>query len=246
MGFSDYIIYVDESGDANLNNPNVAYPMFILSFCIFNKANYLRDISPAIQKFKFDYFGHDAIILHESDIRKQNKPFVFLKSKNKRDVFMNDLNQMITNSQMTIISAAINKVKLNSKYKHPADPYHLALKFCVERLQIFLNDNNQNAQTTHLVFEKRGKEEDRNLELEFRRIKDGANFTSNKFPILDIIFADKKINSAGLQLADLTARPIGIKLIKPEQRNRAYDIIKQKFYRNSNGEYIGCGLKIFP
>lgn len=50
------------------------------------------------------------------------------------------------------------------------------------------------------------------------------------------LIADKKSNSCGLQLADLTARPIGLKYLRPEQKNRAYDIIESKIFRN----------KIFP
>lgn len=42
-------------------------------------------------------------------------------------------------------------------------------------------------------------------------------------------FASKNHNSTGLQLADLIARPIGMKTLKPEQSNRAYEIIKEKF-----------------
>jgi hypothetical protein len=41
-------------------------------------------------------------------------------------------------------------------------------------------------------------------------------------------FVKKESNSLGLQLADLIARPIGIKTLQPEQSNRAFDIIAQK------------------
>nr|WP_206517617.1 DUF3800 domain-containing protein [Sphingobium algorifonticola] len=61
-----------------------------------------------------------------------------------------------------------------------------------------------------------------------------------------MIFTDKKANSGGLQLADLIARPIGIKRLRPEQVNRAYDIITTKFHRSANGRFDGIGLKCFP
>ena len=41
-------------------------------------------------------------------------------------------------------------------------------------------------------------------------------------------FAKKSVNSTGLQLADLTARPIAIKTMRPTQANRAYDVIITK------------------
>jgi hypothetical protein len=42
------------------------------------------------------------------------------------------------------------------------------------------------------------------------------------------IIKSKQANSGGLQLADLIARPIGRKVIKPDQENRAYEIIESK------------------
>ena len=54
--------------------------------------------------------------------------------------------------------------------------------------------------------------------------------------------------SSGLQLADLVARPIGLNLLKPEQPNRAFNILKKKFFcsggRNCLGEGWRCFLKV--
>ena len=82
-----------------------------------------------------------------------------------------------------------------------------------------------------------GGKEDRELELEFRRIATGANPLS-RGPIegLEILFADKKANSVGLQIADLIARPIGLKTLRPDQENRAYDTLLPKVW----------GRKVFP
>ncbi len=98
---------------------------------------------------------------------------------------------------------------------------------------------------THVVFERRGRVEDNVLELEFRRVIAGANFHRRALPF-EIVLADKRCNSAGLQLADLIARPVGRHVIDSEQPNRAYDIIRTKFYRSPNGTISGYGLKIFP
>lgn len=244
--YGDYIIYVDESGDANLDNPNPSYPLFVLAFCIFQKRAYSASVSPSIQNLKFKHFGHDAVVLHEREIRQQSQPFVFLKSLPKRDIFMNDLNELIRSSEMIVIAASINKIALKERYKYPENPYHLALKFCMERVAKFLANRGQSDLTTHIIFEKRGRDEDNELELEFLRIKDGANFASAKMDGMKIVFADKKANSGGLQLADLIARPIGIKHLRPDQPNRAFDIIEKKFDRTAGGNFEGFGLKKFP
>ena len=65
-------------------------------------------------------------------------------------------------------------------------------------------------------------------------------------PGFELVFASKWINSAGLQLADLTARPIALSCLRPDQPNRAFDIIEPKIRRDPDGKTDGWGLKNFP
>ncbi|KTD71854.1 hypothetical protein Lste_0139 [Legionella steelei] len=244
-GFSDYIIYVDESGDHSLESIDPNYPVFVLAFCIFNKRDYAHTVSSAIKKFKFNYFGHDMVLLHEHDIRKAKKEFVILVNEETRHTFMDDLNELINDAPFTVISMVIEKKSLKNKYADPANPYHLALGFGLERIYTFLKEKQQGQLRTHIIFECRGKKEDNDLELEFRRVCDGSNYWGVRLPF-DMILADKKTNSCGLQLADLIARPIGRYTLDPKQENRAYHLIEKKFYRNGNGKKEGWGLKRFP
>jgi hypothetical protein len=73
--------------------------------------------------------------------------------------------------------------------------------------------------------------EDSALELEFLRIVGGHNRFGRPLAGFRIRLVDKKANSSGLQIADLTARPIGIKTIRPQQSNRAFEIIEKKLLR---------------
>lgn len=240
--FSDYIVYVDESGDHAMENVNKDYPIFVLAFCIFKKSDYTNFTVSKMKEFKFNYFGHDIVNLHERDIRKQEGHFSILRIAEIRNTFMQDLSKMIESTAVTVIATVIKKEKLYVKSKNP---YHIAMKFCLERLYRFLDEKGQISKQTFIIFEQRGKDEDGKLELEFRRIVDGDNFNGLKYPF-KAVFASKQHNSAGLQFADMVARPIGIHTIKPEQENRAYDIIKEKLHKNLYGEPNGCGLKIFP
>jgi len=84
---SDYIVFVDESGDHGLKSIDDGYPLFVLAFCILRKEDYIRQLTPAFQSVKLKHFGHDNIILHERDIRKDTGYFSSLKNillKNKR------------------------------------------------------------------------------------------------------------------------------------------------------------------
>ena len=60
--FGDYIVFVDESGDQSLKSVNANYPVFVLSFCIFEKTHYYTHVVPEILRFKFDFFGREPFL----------------------------------------------------------------------------------------------------------------------------------------------------------------------------------------
>lgn len=248
--FGDYIVFVDESGDHNLEIVNPEYPVFVLAFCVFRKSDYVEIVCPRIQEFKLRWFGHDNCILHEREIRKDLPPFGFLKTPGIKSNFLTQLTSIIEDTPMTIIPAIIRKEHHKKKYSDPDNPYHLALLFCMERLAVFLREKEQHTKLTHVVFEQRGGkagggEEDRTLELEFRRIMDGKHYLARHgFSGMEIEIIPKASNSIGLQLADLVARPIGLKCLRPNQPNRSFEIIQKKFLGTEFFPYNG--MKIFP
>jgi len=241
---SDYIVYVDESGDHGLASIDPQYPVFVLAFCIFHKESYRAAASPALQALKFRYFGHDMVVLHEHEIRKAIGPFKLLVDRATRERFMQDLNELIDSMPVTLVASVIQKVRLRERYSAPQNPYHIALAFGLERVASFLRSKKQAGRATHLVFECRGKKEDAELSTEFARVCAGANYRCETLPF-EITFADKKTNCCGLQIADLFARPIGRKTMNPGEANRAFEIISRKLYSNS-GRIEGLGLKVFP
>ena len=241
--FGDYLVFVDESGDHGLarndtrNDPE--YPLFVLAFCIVTKRDYTEVITPDLQRFKFNHFGHDVVVLHEHEIKKAKGLFAFLLNPQKRGPFFDDLNALMQRVPMTLVAVVIHKARLVAQDQAPANPYHLALEFGLERVARFLDEQGQTGRTTPLVCECRGRREDDELELEFRRV-------ATRIPGFDIHFVDKKANLPGLQIADLVARPIGRHVLNPDQPNRAYDIIEPKLRRGTDGQVLGYGLKIFP
>ncbi len=245
MNYSDYIVYVDESGDHSLVSIDDNYPIFVLAFCVFKKDEYARQVSPALQEFKFRWLGRDTVVLHEREIRQKTPPFSFLQKTSRRDAFMNELTDILDAAPMMIISTVIRKDRHKRQYADPESPYHLSLLFCMERLQEFLVANGQAGRSTHMIFEQRGGKdnggkEDKELEHEFFRIKSGNHYLArgDTFPDLELEIVSKKANSAGLQIADLVARPIGLSITKPGQDNRAMDVIRTKVRAD--------GIKVFP
>lgn len=248
--FSKYIVYVDESGDHSMEKIDKHYPLFVLGFCVFHKQHYSEKVVSALEKFKFNHFGHDQIVLHENEIRKEKGVFNIFRSQEERTAFMDELTEIIEYSNFILISSVIDKRRLTKHADANSNPYHIALGFCLETLYEFLQEKHQHNKKTHVVVECRGRKEDNELELEFRRICDGANRLSQLLPF-DVLFSDKRAMSSGLQLADLVARPIGLSVLKPEQPNKAFKVLKKKFYCDGGREcvgtgYEGMGLKIYP
>jgi hypothetical protein len=241
---SDYIVYVDESGDHSLVSIDEGYPVFVLSFCVFQKRHYARAITPALRMLKFETFGHDMVILHEQDIRKKTGAFHQM-GKERREIFLEDLNILIADADFTLLVTVIDKHKLKKEQSNETHVYHLAMELGLEKLYLFLQSRNQQNRLTHVICEARGRMEDRALELEFSHVCSGHNGLEKALPF-QLIVADKKTNSEGLQFADLAARPVGLSVVRPGQMNRAFQILQKKLHRNHEGEVDGHGFYLYP
>lgn len=243
--FSDYTVFVDESGDHHLKSIDPHYPIFVLTFCLFPNRGYEARVVPAVCAFKTRYFGRDDVILHEYDIRKTRGPFAILQNAETREAFMADLTRLVTEAPFRLVASAILKRELVKRYPIPISPYYLGMSFGLERLAWSLMSHGCAGGQTRIIFERRGRKEDDELAKEFHRVCEGANMVGKRLPF-QIEFQRKQDNAAGLQIADLLARPIGRKQLDPKQPNRAYDALEPKFRRSADGRIMGRGLKVFP
>lgn len=205
---------------------DLRFPVFGLSFCIFKKADYTGQVVPAVQNLKFRYWGHDAVILHEREIRKSIGDFAFPNETHRRLIM--DLTELINGSPFSVVGAVINKKALGDENVNFRNPYHIALRFCIEELRSYLISNDQRGRRVHIVLECRGKKEDQDLEQEFRNVAAGNDFDELEF---EPRFAKKAANSTGLQLADLTAGPMARHIHRPDLQNSAFEMIKEKVVR---------------
>ncbi len=228
--FSDYIVFVDESGSPTLSPIDPNHPVFVLVFCIIKKSVYCDIIQLAVKRLKFDFFGHDMTVLHSADIRKRRGEFNILMNEKKRRAFLEKLDAIIIASEIDIIASVIDKKAFVDDGNGHLDAYHVAMDMCLLQLDRFLQNNSQDKKLTHIIVESRGKTEDKGLMAAFEySIKENPKivpwFGTSKF---ELKFAEKKINSAGLQLADLFGHPIGRNAIDPTQANHAFDIVNRK------------------
>ena len=148
--YSNYIVYVDESGDHGLDNVDPNYPIFVLSFCVFHKRHYAEKVVPAIERFKFRHFGHDTTVLHEHEIRKEKGAFRFA-GKDHKNAFIDELTEIIDSSKFILISCVIDKTRLRERTAAATNPYHIALGFCLETLYELMVEKGQERFPTHVV-----------------------------------------------------------------------------------------------
>jgi hypothetical protein len=233
MDNGEYIFYADESGDHSLTRVDSGYPIFVLSICGFKIGDYCRKVVPAIQGLKFRHFGHDMTILHEREIRKLENDFSVLADTSLYSMFLTDLSEVIAAAPFKIFAVIIDKHQINADL-FPDNPYSVSLKHGLEEIYRFLKTRRIEGKRYFFVFERRGNKEDQALELEFRRVADGDNVFREPLPGFSIRFADKRTNSTGMQLADLTARPIGLRYLRPQQQNRSFEIIRPKIYMSGH------------
>ncbi len=132
--YSHYVVYVDESGDHSLASVDADYPVFVLALCIFNKRHYAEKIIPAVEKLKFNYFGHDSVVLHENEIRKQKGDFAFLSHLPTRAAFMGRMTSIMEASNFILIACVVDKTRLKGGPGLTSNPYHIALGICTRLL----------------------------------------------------------------------------------------------------------------
>jgi len=229
--FSDYLVYLDESGDASLTIDE-NFPLFVLVAVVVKKTDYLASIVPVLQGLKLKYWGHDQLIFHERELRKGEGEFsIFANDPCLKEQFFNELNSKIETMKFHVIYSLIDKKELLKKYREPYSPYDLAVVFLLEKLHVFLKIHQQEGTIQHLVFEARGRKEDNDLKNTLTsRIQGKHRLAPHALDALQWVcqFSTKNSNSTGLQLADLIARPLAQAYRFPQQNNRAYQLIKPK------------------
>jgi hypothetical protein len=202
-----YVVYVDESGNAEGVPPGHPFPVFLLALCVFEISDYVNQVVPKFQNLKFEFFGHDLVVLHEREIRRKSGDFKLLRDTSAAANFQSRLTQVIESSNFQIFTEAVQVLGPQS-----SDLYKRVLEGGLSRVESFLESHYV------LILESRGKKQDQQVLESIRR----------RASITKIRFATKETMSTGLQIADLVARPIAMSILKPRQGNRAFEAIRGK------------------
>ena len=190
----------------------------MLAFVIIGKKEYCRNLLPRFAELKLKYFPDVNTIFHERDIRHFEGNFKFLINAPIHKEFMADLSTLMSEINYKVAAVAVNKDQKVRKGLTTENLYELGVKYGLETLEKFLVDEEDSNYTT-ISFEARGKKEDAELL---------SYFKESAKDIFGISIQRKSAEGLGLQFADLVARPIAVHLLRPEQLNRAWDVIKNK------------------
>jgi len=240
-------LFIDESGDHNLEKIDSQYPVFVLAGVIFDNDYYNKTAKEKIKKFKIKIFGTDKIILHTADISRNKNGFESLADKKVRDIFFKELYSMIESLRFEIVATGIQKKKHLLRYGIAAvDPYLLSLEFLVERFIFSLDDCKEKGV---IIAESRGTQLDNQLQLAWLDLKiKGTRFLSPtriSEKITDFKILPKSQAVGGLEIADFVVSPIGRKIMgKPIKDD--FKVIKKKFRRDGSNKIMGHGLVVFP
>lgn len=241
-------LFLDESGDHNLNNIDLNYPLFVLAGCIIDQAYYDKSVIGKINGFKQEFFQDEKVILHYVDYTRNKGAFEKVKEKEFREKFYENLNNVISDVDFTLLACVINKQKHNKKYGIlAADPYLFSVEIIVERFVKYLESVGDKG---CIVAESRGNQLDNELELSFLNLKiKGTKFVrpveiSKNITSFNVRKKEENIN--GLQLVDAMVTPIGRRYLERKNFYINYDVIKEKFRKSSCGKYLGYGLVMLP
>lgn len=204
-------IFIDETGDHNLGSIDEQYPIFMLAALIITEENY-SILDKKIYELKAKYFERpETFILHSAELKRpKNKKSdprnVVMENSELRKSFYSDLDKIIEESELKIITCLIRKKELKWQYAYPQNPYYL----CFENL---LNRIIKHGDRSNLIYaEMRSSDLNNQLKAEYERL---CKVGIHKYPpsivtertTLSLI--SKKDNVNGLQLIDIILSCIG-------------------------------------
>lgn len=240
------LLFLDESGDHSLTVIDNDYPVFVLGGVIVDRAYYREEVVPRIEQFKLDHLGDQNVILHTIDILRARNGFESLVDLATRTDFYRALNELMSNLEYTVVACALRKDQHLERYGQSAiDPYAYCLEVVIER---FCNEVGGIDDGGLIFAEKRRPDLDDELDRQWAKFcRYGCDFmraNDVERRVVDLSSKSKKLNLAGLQLADLVVSPIGRHVIgKPDRPD--WTIVESKF-RKVQGSYHGYGLKVLP
>ncbi len=243
-----HFIFIDESGEANITNPDPRFNIFVLCGVVFREDHY-RLFDNAFKELKRKYFGNEEVVFHSIKMRNRKGPFKIFQDYKVQSEFYVDIDKIFKEEVYKIISCVVDKDKYKKVYPDRNFAYEDSLTFLCERsISLIGRGNRENS--LHFCLEKRESKKDTQLKKLYTKIvRYGTQYKSTSdFKVChpNLFFRGKEQNINGLQFADLCAYPIARKALSPDKEQPTYNLFENKIYCNFFGKKEGFGLKYFP
>lgn len=210
-----YRLYIDESGNSDLNNSANSKQRFLSLTGIIVSLPYVKEkMHPEMEDLKKRYFDShpdEPVILHRKELVNRQPPFQALQDIRVEYRFNQDLLAHLRNWEYHVLTVCLDKKTHVEAYRGWArDPYFYCLSILMERFNFWLNRNKSRGD---VMAESRGRREDGRLKKEFRALwENGTDFVDpvqlqRTLTSRELKVKPKSANITGLQLADLIVHP---------------------------------------
>lgn len=248
-------IYLDECG-SHIIESNDGYEVFVLAAVIIPNDGYPR-LDRQWNQCKVETFGSRSRRIHEPDVRRRMGSFWFSGDSERQTAAIRSLEDTLGALEFAAVVCIIHRPKYLKQIGSgaldnslPSHPYLMALDFLMERIVMVL-DRQFRCSRSRVIAEARGPAEDALLQAEFVRLLiDGTSYVSAQWfrQQLEpgIQFQTKDDNNAGLQIADLLARPCGDKVLSPSSTPDRWEVFRSKLCQGQETAHSILGMKIIP
>lgn len=242
-----YTLFIDESGDPNLEKFDKTFPLFTLCGVLIPDKK-LQWLEKEIKSLKRELWDSEDIIFHSREIRNCSKAFVNLLDSQIKGRFYSRINEILGKEDVyVIVCCCILKEPFVERFNTGEDVYGLSLKYLIERAIFHIDDCTEGKAKLRIIVERRNPKQNNMLLKYYNGLRVNGTKWITSERLVDRIkgfnFEYKRDNIIGLQVADLIAYPIGRQVLNPERHNPAFEIIAKNIYTYKGAK---LGLKIIP
>ena len=106
---SNKLLYLDESGNHEIQKIDPDYPVFVLGGVIVEESYAKTVLEAEVGRFKSRWFGDPNVVLHTADMVRNRFEFAMLKDSGVREGFYRDLNAMMRRLDYSVVAVAVRK-----------------------------------------------------------------------------------------------------------------------------------------
>jgi hypothetical protein len=246
------LVFLDECGAHTLNSKD-PFPVFCLAAVIVRERVY-PDLDLIVRAWKATHLKNADFVIHEPDIRARVGPW----RDPGREVVLEALRALISQVDFAVVTCVVRRSEYVAQFGEaapdeslPEHPYLMTLDFLIERVVMVLEEHFDGGRAK-VIAESRGAKEDALLQHEFARLHlDGTSYIAPAWFRQQLhsgihFEAKGRTYATGLQLADLSARPVAEKVATPTSTPDRWLEVSAKLCRGQQTKNSILGLKIMP